>query len=299
MNSGNGEGNPLFAGNSLVSRLYTDSKGSKSLNPNKARGTVLSTSKSTPSMKKPNDLVLQYTNAKLEPSPIGGNVKTLLQSSPIKQLKSSDRPDGFIQDRPIKYEPPPTASERLVTTFIDSLNLSAKEKFDLFHIPQYFMYLQRKPEQENTMHEVPRSVYDLETVNQDKVDKVVYFTISKEGITQFAKDSSHFTPLDKWEREFKIFHKMAKINFFKLYKRWKVCTLLISLFLLHADVLMECMVGLHGMEEESLVWQDARRCQGFECLAVPLLPSSAHGSASDSRTIPVTLQLGSDLMPYE
>lgn len=66
------------------------------------------------------------------------------------------------------------------------------------------------------------SVYDLEVVPLDRVDKNYYFTLSKEGVTQFRGKVSQFTGLAQWEREYKLFHRIAGINFFKVYKRWKV-----------------------------------------------------------------------------
>jgi len=56
------------------------------------------------------------------------------------------------------------------------------------------------------------------------VDKNYYFTLSKEGVTQFRSKVSSFTSLEQWEREYNLFHKIAKISFFRIYKRWKVFT---------------------------------------------------------------------------
>jgi hypothetical protein len=65
------------------------------------------------------------------------------------------------------------------------------------------------------------SVYDLEVATQDTIDLNFYFTLSKEGITQYSHKSSQFTSLAQWHREFLLFHMISNIRFFKLYKRWK------------------------------------------------------------------------------
>lgn len=136
--------------------------------------------------------------------------------------------------------------------FVASLNLSAKQFHDLFKVPQTFFYLaQRQPDEYASEYIAAQnhsdihsesgsisldtdysvvydarnysiSVYDLKAISLDQVDKNHYFTLSKEGITQFRNKISTFTSLAQWEREFKLYHKIANIQFFKLYKRWKV-----------------------------------------------------------------------------
>ena len=65
------------------------------------------------------------------------------------------------------------------------------------------------------------SVYDLEVATQDTIDLNFYFTLSKEGVTQYSHKSSQFTSLAQWHREYLLFHRISSIRFFKLYKRWK------------------------------------------------------------------------------
>ena len=141
--------------------------------------------------------------------------------------------------------------------FVASLNLSPKQIDELYKVPQTFYYLtQRNLEdiqnaaatqiQLSAVSEIDSeqgsvfsdkeqttsplfdarnyitAVYDLKQVNLDQIDKTHYFTISKEGITQFYNKVSTFTSLAHWDREYKLYHKIANIQFFKLYKRWKV-----------------------------------------------------------------------------
>jgi hypothetical protein len=106
-------------------------------------------------------------------------------------------------------------------TFISSLNLSASQLHDLFKVPHTFFYL-RCRERAHSGQDIG-SVYDLEVVPLELVDKNFYFTLSKEGVTQFRGKVSSFTSLAQWERESTLFHKIADINFFRVYKRWKVC----------------------------------------------------------------------------
>ena len=108
------------------------------------------------------------------------------------------------------------------TTFMDSLNLSVKERYELLHIAQSFFYLRICPVEKQASQGIPNSVYDLEKVSQDDTDKNFYFTLSKEGITQYRNKVSTFTTIAQWEREFKLYHQISQIKFFKQYKRWKV-----------------------------------------------------------------------------
>ena len=52
------------------------------------------------------------------------------------------------------------------------------------------------------------SVYDLEVVDQDLIDKEHYFTLSKEGVTIYKDRSSQFTTMKQWEREYMLFNKI-------------------------------------------------------------------------------------------
>ena len=65
------------------------------------------------------------------------------------------------------------------------------------------------------------SVYDLEVVPQDYINKEHYFTLSKEGVTIYKDKAPQFTPLEQWERESRLFNKISNINFFRVYRRWK------------------------------------------------------------------------------
>ena len=65
------------------------------------------------------------------------------------------------------------------------------------------------------------SVYDLEVVPQEYINPDHYFTLSKEGVTIYKDRSSHFTMLNQWEREARLFNKISNIHFFAVYKRWK------------------------------------------------------------------------------
>ena len=65
------------------------------------------------------------------------------------------------------------------------------------------------------------SVYDLEVVEQDAIDKEHYFTLSKEGVTIYKDKGSQFTTMQQWDREFKLFNKISDIRFFSQYRRWK------------------------------------------------------------------------------
>jgi hypothetical protein len=57
------------------------------------------------------------------------------------------------------------------------------------------------------------SVYDLEMATQDTIDPSFYFTLSKEGVTQYSNRSSHFTSLGQWHREFLVFHRICAIRY--------------------------------------------------------------------------------------
>lgn len=56
------------------------------------------------------------------------------------------------------------------------------------------------------------SVYDLEVATQDTIDLNFYFTLSKEGVTQYSHKSSQFTSLAQWHREHLLFHRISAIR---------------------------------------------------------------------------------------
>jgi hypothetical protein len=125
-------------------------------------------------------------------------------------------------------------------SFLSSLKLNQRQLYDLYKVPHTFFYLRVRENvlvDSNSTNSSSKiaindflhdgrgsagSVYDLELVSLDLVDKVNYFTLSKEGVTQFRNKVSTFTGLAQWEREYRLFHKIAGINFFRVYKRWKV-----------------------------------------------------------------------------
>lgn len=122
------------------------------------------------------------------------------------------------------------------TSFINSLNLTALQLHELFKVPHSFFYLRcRDPSLIKDKNDIAfnvTSVYDLELITLEQLDKSYYFTLSKEGVTQFRNKVSSFTALNQWEREYRLFHKIAEIRFFKIYKRWKVS---FSCFMLYID----------------------------------------------------------------
>jgi hypothetical protein len=117
-------------------------------------------------------------------------------------------------------------------SFLASLNLSEKQLFELMHVPQTFFYLRvRSPPPNPLANSVCNtlssgSVYELEAVAQDRVSRLLYFTLSKEGVTIFQDSAgvktSTFTSLQQWEREYRLFNKISQIRFFQRYRRWKV-----------------------------------------------------------------------------
>lgn len=100
-------------------------------------------------------------------------------------------------------------------SFIDSLGLSDKQLADLNGVAMTFFYLRPRRGGDG-------SAYDLEVVTQEGIDKDGYFTLSKEGMTYHSAKESSFTSLRQWEREYKLFHRIAQIRFFMQYRRWKV-----------------------------------------------------------------------------
>ncbi|RYH31857.1 hypothetical protein EON65_01735 [archaeon] len=119
-------------------------------------------------------------------------------------------------------------------SFIASLSMTQKQLHELYKVPHSFFYLQVRDtghDVSSAAHPTVQSVYNLELISLDKVDKNSYFTLSKEGVTQFRHKISQFTGLAQWEREYKLFHRIANINFFKKYKRWKVRSLYFTSFI--------------------------------------------------------------------
>lgn len=147
---------------------------------------------------------------------------------------------GEHHHRPPSTEMVTFEADRIIvpkSSFLSSINMTQKQLYDLFKVPQTFFYLRVRNNATinfltgTNLNDLEGqgdgngSVYDLEIISLDQVDKNAYFTLSKEGVTQFRNKVSQFTALTQWEREFKLFHKIANINFFKVYKRWKVSSI--------------------------------------------------------------------------
>ncbi|KAI9095538.1 hypothetical protein DFS34DRAFT_182154 [Phlyctochytrium arcticum] len=69
--------------------------------------------------------------------------------------------------------------------------------------------------------------YNLEVVEYADVDKEGgFYTISAAGVMHFDHRShGDFTPLDRWLREYKLFHSLLRIPFFARYRTWKCFTI--------------------------------------------------------------------------
>ena len=233
--------NRLIPENKINPNLYS-SNSSASLRPK------ILNSKSTSQLHPPGDVGVSKVNKlRLEVGQNTLNTKTLSNSASAQILSPDSRLRTASPTKPVKDLGLLTAQlsefslgstnieardglstgERLEltqppkhNTFIGSLDLTAQQLHDLFKVPQTFFYL-RCRENGNIGQDIG-SVYDLEVVSLDYIDKNFYFTLSKEGVTQFRNKVSSFTSLSQWEREYHLFHKIAQINFFRVYKRWKV-----------------------------------------------------------------------------
>jgi dynein heavy chain len=238
-----------------TSALSNTNNGSGSVNALKAR--VMMSSQSTPALRSHQSQgVLPLTNAqhqsgtkelkrKLNPNnslAMSGSGIISTSKSAVSLIKGVDKSTQqlnmnssgtIIYNEEEDFYSPNNNSTRLntansfikPTNFLDSLGLSEKELHDLNHVPNTFYYLcvKQQTEEEEKGEVIPGSgsVYDLQVVSQDQVDKMFYFTISKEGVTQFRNNVSQFTSLTQWTREYKLFFQISNIQFFKLYKRWK------------------------------------------------------------------------------
>ncbi|CAM9421489.1 unnamed protein product, partial [Hapterophycus canaliculatus] len=81
-------------------------------------------------------------------------------------------------------------------TFLDSLHLDREQLSDFSNSEGHFLYLRQKPGTDAT-------AYNLE-VGWD------YYTLSRAGITHLKDSSSDFTALDRWEREYALFHHIRR-----------------------------------------------------------------------------------------
>jgi dynein heavy chain len=63
--------------------------------------------------------------------------------------------------------------------------------------------------------------YNLRVALHSAVDQSDYFTMSKAGVTHTHAGGSEFTPLAQWEKEYKDFHALRKMNTFHQFRMWK------------------------------------------------------------------------------
>ncbi|KAG7211515.1 hypothetical protein KM043_010782 [Ampulex compressa] len=62
--------------------------------------------------------------------------------------------------------------------------------------------------------------YALKVVHYKEVGKT-YMTISTSGVTQYDPNEITFTPLELWEREYRLYLKLIKIRTFAFFRLWK------------------------------------------------------------------------------
>lgn len=127
----------------------------------------------------------------------------------------------------------PTDSQPQVpASFIDSLNLTHQQLHDLFNVPKTFYYL-------CAAEGADTKAYDLQLTTQEHVNLAHYYTISSSGITRHKHGETEFTSLQQWQREYTLFHQISNIQFFRRYRRWKVCQ--IDIKLLNAMIGFPCL----------------------------------------------------------
>ena len=64
-------------------------------------------------------------------------------------------------------------------------------------------------------------VYDMEAVPHSDVNPADYYTVSSAGVTRFHGSRSNFTPLEQWEREYRLYHALRRVPLFAQYRTWK------------------------------------------------------------------------------
>ena len=89
--------------------------------------------------------------------------------------------------------------------------------FTILHMIKYdpdlaedFWYLNRKEDP-----------YDFEFVTYQKRNPKQYLTISSRGVTYYTDGVTEFLTLEEWDREYNLYKRLKKINFFNQYKKWK------------------------------------------------------------------------------
>jgi hypothetical protein len=81
------------------------------------------------------------------------------------------------------------------------------------------------------------SVYDLEMATQDTIDLNFYFTLSKEGVTQYSHKSSQFTSLAQWHREYLLFHRISAIRYVVKHFDAFFCTLICVRSITYSEIM--------------------------------------------------------------
>eukprot|EP00658_Telonema_sp_P-2_P007688 TRINITY_DN12860_c0_g3_i2.p1 TRINITY_DN12860_c0_g3~~TRINITY_DN12860_c0_g3_i2.p1 ORF type:complete len:536 (-),score=171.76 TRINITY_DN12860_c0_g3_i2:61-1668(-) len=79
-----------------------------------------------------------------------------------------------------------------------------------------FVYLRPR-----VMGKGERSPYNLEVTPSSAVERDDFYTLGLSGVTHFCNGKAEFTPLERWQREFRLYARLKKIGFFQKYRRWK------------------------------------------------------------------------------
>lgn len=116
--------------------------------------------------------------------------------------------------------------------FLNTLNLDADQRYELLNFQQVFFYMSPVGD---TLRD---RCYQLQVVPHEEIDPSNYFTLSRcskehtcyaiarakdlvtsmhvmwnrEGVTHFRGKDSEFTPLPQWNREYRLFNKIAEVG---------------------------------------------------------------------------------------
>ena len=63
--------------------------------------------------------------------------------------------------------------------------------------------------------------YNLKVVPHERIDQTDFFTMSQSGVTHSHDGYTEFTPLARWQSEYRDFHRLRKLKTFRQFRMWK------------------------------------------------------------------------------
>lgn len=162
--------------------------------------------------------------AKYTPQPEAALSSTLTRPRSSKQVEPLPKPSRgtlpaleITMNKPkvlpdVRKNSPPSTIELKAMTTIQVAQYVRQHGNDIG-----FVYLVRTGAKSSSNYHA----YNLRVAQHEEIDQSDFFTMSPAGVTHTHDGCAEFTPLDRWEKEYRDFHELRRLKTFRQFRMWK------------------------------------------------------------------------------